>query len=82
VCDVCMHIDCFNLERSDSDEELSDGDEEDEDFGELYQKFLESMEDFGNQGNEEQVEKLSELVDSFKSNTKARSSLARQYSGL
>ena len=82
VCDVCMHIDCFNLELSDSDEELSDGDEEDEDFGELCQKFLKSIEDFGSQGIEEEVEKLSELVDSFKSNTKARSSLARQHSGL
>jgi len=85
-----MHIDCFTEELSDEELEISDeeldfneSDEEDEDFGEaLYQKSIASMEDFGNQGIEEQMDKFSELVDIFKNNTKAASSLARQHSGL
>lgn len=85
VCDVSMHVDCFGAETDgDSSDEEEDEEEEEEDLGELYQKFIESMDDFGNQGDEEKVDKLSELVDSYKSSSEAAaaSSFARQNSGL
>lgn len=84
-CDVSMHIDCVSG-GTDRELELSDDGteefEDDEDLSALYQQFIESMEDFGNQGNVGKVDNLSELVDSFKIHTEAASSLARQHSGL
>lgn len=77
ACDVSTHVGCFNageIELSDDENE-----EEDDDLSALYRKFMESVEDFGNQGNEQKVGKLSELVDRFKIHTEAASSLARQH---
>ncbi|KAG0620434.1 hypothetical protein M758_4G215300 [Ceratodon purpureus] len=80
-CQVSMHVDCFGAETdNDSSDEEDDEEKEEEEFGELYQKFIDSIDEIGHGDDKGKVEMLSEVVNTLKSISEAAaaSSFARQ----